>query len=160
MSIAAGAVTLLGLYAPASSPSCDNPRQYVKPGSYRNFVGALLVGADHRVPKLISIAAPNDESTAQKSISFARWRNQNTPNGWTSDFGTRWWRCSQGDSFPTKYIVCNIAYWHICRFADSFHLQAFWNGICKLADARMVLHKVTPLDIATADFSMTFEPLD
>jgi hypothetical protein len=44
---------------------------------------------------------------------------------------------------------------HIGRFAylqTVFHLQAFWNGICKLADARMVSHTVTPLDIATAGF--------
>jgi hypothetical protein len=45
MSNAAGAVTLLVLCAPASSPSCDNPRQYVKPSSYRKFAGTLLVGA-------------------------------------------------------------------------------------------------------------------
>jgi hypothetical protein len=52
------------------------------------------MGADHRVPKLISIAVPNDESTAQELKSFAWWRNQNTPKGWTLDFRTRWWSCS------------------------------------------------------------------
>jgi hypothetical protein len=51
MSNAAGAVTLLVLCAPASSPSCDNPRQYVKPSSYRKFVGTLLVGAAQSVSK-------------------------------------------------------------------------------------------------------------
>jgi hypothetical protein len=79
MSNAAGAVTLLVLCAPSNSPSCDNPRQYVKLCSYRNFVGTLLVGATPRVPKLISIAVPNDESAAQNSNSFARRRNQITP---------------------------------------------------------------------------------
>jgi hypothetical protein len=52
-----------------------------------NVVGV----AAYRVPKLISIAVPNEESTAQKSKSLARWRNQITPNRRTLDFGTRWW---------------------------------------------------------------------
>jgi hypothetical protein len=35
-----------------------------------------LAGAAHHVPKLISIAVLKDESTAQKSKAFTRWRNQ------------------------------------------------------------------------------------
>jgi hypothetical protein len=45
-----------------------------------------LVGAAHPVQKLISIAVPIDESTAQKSKSLARWRNPIAPTGW--NFGS------------------------------------------------------------------------
>jgi hypothetical protein len=47
-----------------------------------------------------------------------------------------------GDNILPKYIVCNITDLHA-----AFHLQDFWNGICKLADRKLILQTVTPLVI-------------